>query len=65
MVSGKLGGKTCLFANPTLRHTIRLSWENVYLNLLSGSRRHTSLEVERRADDLFSVSNPATRPTRH
>ena len=55
MVSVKIGGKTYLFANPKIRHTVYPCQEKVCLNLCSGYKRHTSSWMDRRAGDNFSV----------
>ena len=65
IISGKLGGKTCLFANPTLRHMVFTGREIFFLNLRRRAWRHTILEMERRVGDFFSGGYPATRMTRY
>ena len=57
--------QTFLFANPKLQCTVWLSRGKVCIKPLSGARRHTILEVERRAGDRFSVGHPATCPACH
>ena len=54
ILSGKLGGKTCLFAIPTLWLTIWMHWI-FFLKHRSKARQHTSSKIKLRVGDNFQA----------